>query len=626
MLTDTLFSPSAPTTACAASSAISTRSASLRCLHGYKSSKPGSSCVSLTCVFDRPPNRYGRGQRRPERQCRRRVHRPPAQPQHGPPSPARPGPPSATPTARPVTRATRPRPPAVWRRPRLNRPDCAAEHNSTQARATPPKPKSRPPRDPRPHPGPAATSPATPPGPAAARSRPAARTSPHRSTPAASSPHPSTQPHQTTPGPQSAPPPKPPPSPPVRPPDAAARFRPASPATPALDQKARHRHQFGRPERRPARLAGAAPHNYRPPVRQPADQHPQKAADERRKHDRQPRHRSLNPFSPYIHLPAIPDRRQSTRTSDLPWTATSRRPPRTTSFRPSPACFRRAGSATRRTIDRARRVAAESGQRLDLVLLQLGLVGERDLADGYATLLGTRVANPARYPVTDPLLPDRLTSRFLRTARAMPVAIEHGQLVVACADPLDRFTPAAIQAATGMVRPARSGRAAGTRGGVRPAVSGDRRRRCRPPPRGRGPARGGCRAAQRSRVRGTGDPAGQPDHRPCGRDGRVGHPYRAVRGPPPRPLPLRRRAAGGRKPAAAPRPRHHVADQNHGAAGHCRAPATAGRADKTRRARCGNRLPSLHHPLALGRDGGDARARPECGRVRLREAWFARHR
>jgi len=108
------------------------------------------------------------------------------------------------------------------------------------------------------------------------------------------------------------------------------------------------------------------------------------------------------------------------------------------------------GQCDARTIDRARRVAAESGQRLDVVLLQLGLVGERDLADGYATLLGTRVAGPTRYPTTDPLLPDRLTPRFLRTARAIPVAIEHGQLVVACADPLDRFTPAAIQAATGM--------------------------------------------------------------------------------------------------------------------------------------------------------------------------------
>ncbi|MGI4798067.1 MAG: hypothetical protein ACRYG8_29270, partial [Janthinobacterium lividum] len=39
-----------------------------------------------------------------------------------------------------------------------------------------------------------------------------------------------------------------------------------------------------------------------------------------------------------------------------------------------------------RTIERGRRVAAESGQRLDRVLIQLGLVTERDLARAYAAL------------------------------------------------------------------------------------------------------------------------------------------------------------------------------------------------------------------------------------------------
>ena len=42
------------------------------------------------------------------------------------------------------------------------------------------------------------------------------------------------------------------------------------------------------------------------------------------------------------------------------------------------------GHCDSRTIDRARRVAAESGQRLDRVLMQLGLVTERGLAAGFA--------------------------------------------------------------------------------------------------------------------------------------------------------------------------------------------------------------------------------------------------
>ncbi len=109
----------------------------------------------------------------------------------------------------------------------------------------------------------------------------------------------------------------------------------------------------------------------------------------------------------------------------------------------------RQGHCDAKTIDRARRVAADSGQRLDLVLIQLGLVTERGLAEAYADLLGTVVATPARYP-EEPLQTDRLTTRFLRNARAMPVADEQGHLIVAAADPLDPFIPAAIQAATGL--------------------------------------------------------------------------------------------------------------------------------------------------------------------------------
>jgi general secretion pathway protein E len=101
------------------------------------------------------------------------------------------------------------------------------------------------------------------------------------------------------------------------------------------------------------------------------------------------------------------------------------------------------------TLDRGRRVANESGQRLDQVLLQLGLVTERGLAEAYATLLGVPIAGPARYPEA-PLFPERLSPRFLRTARAVPVAVEQDVLVLAVADALDQFTPSAVAAATGL--------------------------------------------------------------------------------------------------------------------------------------------------------------------------------
>jgi general secretion pathway protein E len=109
----------------------------------------------------------------------------------------------------------------------------------------------------------------------------------------------------------------------------------------------------------------------------------------------------------------------------------------------------RQGQCDLLTLERGRRVATESGQRLDQVLLQLGLVTERGLAEAYATLLGVPIAGPARYPEA-PLFPERLTPRFLRTARAVPVAVEQDILVLAVADALDEFTPAAVAAATGL--------------------------------------------------------------------------------------------------------------------------------------------------------------------------------
>ena len=109
----------------------------------------------------------------------------------------------------------------------------------------------------------------------------------------------------------------------------------------------------------------------------------------------------------------------------------------------------RAGQCDGQTIERGRRVAAESGQRLDLVLIQLGLVTERGLAEAYARLLEVPIAGPARFPET-PLFPERLTPRFLRTARAVPLAVEDNQLVLGVADALDDFTPTAVAAATGL--------------------------------------------------------------------------------------------------------------------------------------------------------------------------------
>ena len=107
------------------------------------------------------------------------------------------------------------------------------------------------------------------------------------------------------------------------------------------------------------------------------------------------------------------------------------------------------GHCDSRGIERGRRVAAETGQRFDAVLMQLGLVTERGLAQAFSSLLGLPVSSAERYPA-EPILPDRLGPRFLRQARALPVAQEGGTLVLAVVDPLDAFTPTAVAAATGL--------------------------------------------------------------------------------------------------------------------------------------------------------------------------------
>ena len=112
------------------------------------------------------------------------------------------------------------------------------------------------------------------------------------------------------------------------------------------------------------------------------------------------------------------------------------------------ALLERQGQCDPRAVDRGRRVAAESGQRLDRVLIQLGLVNERDLAAGFAHLLGLPLAGRERYP-EEPLFTEQLTPRYLRHVRALPVVDDGEGLVVAMADPLDRYTPAALAAATG---------------------------------------------------------------------------------------------------------------------------------------------------------------------------------
>jgi general secretion pathway protein E len=106
------------------------------------------------------------------------------------------------------------------------------------------------------------------------------------------------------------------------------------------------------------------------------------------------------------------------------------------------------GAIDQRTLERARRVATETGGRLDRVLTQLGLISDRGLAEALAELVSAPLAAPADYP-EEALFVDRLRPKFLRKAHALPIADSGERAVLAMVDPLDVFTRNAAAAALG---------------------------------------------------------------------------------------------------------------------------------------------------------------------------------
>ena len=106
------------------------------------------------------------------------------------------------------------------------------------------------------------------------------------------------------------------------------------------------------------------------------------------------------------------------------------------------------GKIDEAAIDRARRVQTNSEERLEFLLIKLGLASERDVAEALSRELGFSIAEAADYPDA-PILDDRLTKDFLRHAGVMPLADREDGLVLAMVDPLDAFAVQAVHMASG---------------------------------------------------------------------------------------------------------------------------------------------------------------------------------
>ncbi|MCC6890682.1 MAG: type II/IV secretion system protein [Hyphomicrobiales bacterium] len=94
------------------------------------------------------------------------------------------------------------------------------------------------------------------------------------------------------------------------------------------------------------------------------------------------------------------------------------------------------GSSDEVSVERARRAAASTGERLDLVLTKLGLVPEDKLASALARFLGIALYQPSEEPPQLPL-PQAITPSFLIQNRMLPVCADDNSITFAVVDPFD---------------------------------------------------------------------------------------------------------------------------------------------------------------------------------------------
>ncbi len=107
------------------------------------------------------------------------------------------------------------------------------------------------------------------------------------------------------------------------------------------------------------------------------------------------------------------------------------------------------GSLRPADLNRACRLLAEGGEdTLPVLLVKLGLVAERDVAQALVAVTGLEMVAAAGYPEA-PVLPENLSLRFLQSRRVAGLAQDEKGFLVAVADPLDGYLKQALELALG---------------------------------------------------------------------------------------------------------------------------------------------------------------------------------
>ena len=107
------------------------------------------------------------------------------------------------------------------------------------------------------------------------------------------------------------------------------------------------------------------------------------------------------------------------------------------------------GLVSETALRRAELLSQQTGDRLVAVLVNLGLVGDIDVARLGSSLLGVPLVGEDAMP-SAPVLPDALRPRYLRYAMAVPLTADGETVEIALADPLDEQIPRAVELATGL--------------------------------------------------------------------------------------------------------------------------------------------------------------------------------
>jgi general secretion pathway protein E len=101
-------------------------------------------------------------------------------------------------------------------------------------------------------------------------------------------------------------------------------------------------------------------------------------------------------------------------------------------------CLVRQGKVREAEINRARRLAAQTDdQPLPALLMKLGLVSERDIAEALAEVSGLPLVGAGDYPESSPL-PEAVATRFLKENRIVGINAVEDAFEVAIADPLEQ--------------------------------------------------------------------------------------------------------------------------------------------------------------------------------------------